>query len=399
MHTRKKFIFIESNTTGTGELLLHEAIKNNYDPFFITKNPEKYRFLPMSGVTLVILDTENETVLYDYLAGLKNIAGMYSSSEYFIAVTARLASRFDLPSTAAPIIETCRNKYALYLALQHSKIKYPKTKVIKNNMEIESALKEFSLPVVIKPVSGSGSVGVRACFTPSECSEYATFLLNSFPDGILLQEYIDGDEFSVETCSASGQHHILGITKKYLSPPPYFIESGHDFPTTLSLENEKQIRTSIIALLKKINYQFGFAHIELRIKDQNIWIIEVNPRLAGGMIPMLIEKSMDTNVLKLLIDLYTNHPVEIPTQYHRFSSIRHCIPIHAGRIRKLSFSAPESVEVIRFLKKENDDFILQGDYRDRVAYIIVSDPDAVHCREKADAAVKKFIIEIGSKHA
>lgn len=394
MTGKNKFVFIESNTTGTGELLICKALSKGLCPIFVTDDPKKYSFLPLENIELIILDSSNNNILFDYFSRVDNLIGIYSSSEYYIEAATWLAHKLGLLGTNLESIKVCRNKYLLYQALASSEINVPHTHRIFNLDEAKNVLITHIFPVIIKPATGSGSRGVKLCETIKDCIQHISFLFdNKYPE-VLIQKYIDAPEYSVEVCSLSGMHQVIGITKKYKGNPPYFIETGHDFPAVLSSSEEEQIKHVVEKLLSILNFNFGFSHIEFKIKNKKIVIIEVNPRLAGGMIPILIEKATGIDLLNSLLDLYTNHHVDFQITYKKFAAIRHLVLNTAGKINHFNFKDKNCVEEVKIVKNRGDVFIPQGDFRDRVAYIIVSDEDAGRCKEKASQALQNFDIDV-----
>ncbi|MCX7123626.1 MAG: ATP-grasp domain-containing protein [Gammaproteobacteria bacterium] len=310
--TQNRFVFIESNTTGTGELLINEAHSFGYQPLFLTRNPNKYSFFKKLNIEPITIDTLDRNALLSYLSNTSSICGIYSSSEYFIETAAWLAKQLHLPSTNPETIKLCRDKYALSQKLLDFEVHCPRTTLLDTTTDIASILARHAFPVIIKPNELSGSVGVKFCENKTTSLAHIDLLTQQNIHSILLQEYIEGPEFSVETCTHSNQHQIIGVTQKHLSPLPYCIETGHNFPAQLSKEEESLIRDKIPKLLTYLGFDFGFAHIELKIKNGQLFIIEVNPRLAGGMIPVLIQESTGINLLKSLIQLYAGQVCSNP---------------------------------------------------------------------------------------
>ena len=387
-----KIVFLESNTTGTGELLILKALAKGFQPIFITNDPEKYTFLPIKNIELLVLDTRNKQVIFDSLSKEKNIIGIYSSSESYIETASWLAEKMGLPGSNVDSVKICRNKYSLYQALVGSEVNVPKTYSVCDLNGLENIFNEIVCPVIIKPNSGTGSIGVKLCKTRQECFEHIKLLLENAHPNVLIQEYIDAPEFSVEVCSFGGDHHIIGITKKYIGKLPYFLETGHDFPAVLSVDDEKHIKQSVAKLLSKLSFDFGFSHVELKIRNGKVIIIEVNPRLAGGMIPILIEKSTGADLLDCLLELYANRQFTLSMNFQKYVSIRHLIPSGSGKIVRMDFNDSISVDEVKMFKKEGDIFVRQNDFRDRVAYIIASDVDMECCKDKANKGLQNFNI-------
>ncbi|MBV9791151.1 MAG: ATP-grasp domain-containing protein, partial [Chloroflexi bacterium] len=148
---------------------------------------------------------------------------------------------------------------------------------------------------------------VRLCATPEDARAHAAELLamrsnvrgQANSGAILCEEYIDAPEFSVETFAWNGQIVCVGITQKHVSKPPFFVELGHVFPADLSEADARQIEETTRAALELLGNRNGPIHTEIKLTPRGCVIIEINPRLAGGMIPELVAQSTG-------IDLLTN---------------------------------------------------------------------------------------------
>src|SRR4029434_2827791 len=106
-------------------------------------------------------------------------------------------------------------------------------------------------------------------------------------------------------------HRVLGITRKYLSAPPYFVETGHDFPALLPPSQRDGLVTTALQALAAVGLTRGPVHMELRLRGDRAVVIEINPRLAGGMIPVLIETACGLDVLELVLDLYLGRQIDL----------------------------------------------------------------------------------------
>lgn len=387
MQSKNFFLFIESNTSGTGELLIQKCFEKGFLPIFITDSIKKYSFLPMDGLTIIEANTLDNSTLFDIASSIKNLRGIYSSSEFFIEKSAHIAKLLHLPTTNSQTIATCRQKNIFYSTINDLGFLTIKTRYITRDSEAIYFLKEFSFPVVIKPSNASGSMGVKLCPNELEATNHIGMLFDNGYTGVLIQEYIEGDEFSIEVCTIKeNQHIILGITKKYLGSSPFFIEMGHDFPANLPIHLENFIITAIENLLSAIKFDFGFCHIEFRLNQNGMYIIELNPRLAGGMIPILIQKARGVDILGLVLDLYSERKFLYEPQIEYYSSIRFLSVNRKGVIKNIKHPPRDDIE-IKLLKNMGEFLIPKGDYRDRVAYIMCTDSNPYNCKKKANDAI------------
>jgi biotin carboxylase len=242
------------------------------------------------------------------------------------------------------------------------------------------AARELGFPLVVKPVCGSGSVGVKLCRSADELQEHAAALLKQrhnergmpIPHGILLEEPVAGPEFSVE----SFDDQIVGITEKHLGAPPYFVETGHDFPALLSGTVEESVSRSTLDALRALGLGWGPAHTELRLTVRGPTIIEVNPRLAGGFIPELVRKAQAIDLIAETIRRVAGQRPTIRKFDHRHASIRFILPDRDGvlvtvegldRIREIP-----GVDEARLYIKPGESLLRRGDFRDRIGHVITT---------------------------
>lgn len=379
MQKKNAIIFVESNTSGTGKLFIKEAIANNLSVFFMTCNPQLYGDL--DNVYLIVVDTQDENKIYQECVKVSengfNITGILTSSEYYVYVVSHLAQRLKLPGANPEAIKICQNKYCQRIQQEKNGLDIPKYYMISSPQELDSIIHQISFPIVVKPVQGSGSVGVKLCYAETIHSHIQNLFECSTNErgvpvikGVLLEEYIEGEEYSVETFNDI----IIGITKKHLSNPPYFVETGHDFPASLSDE----LKNSIAEIIKKVISLSGLAwganHIEVKIKDNRVYVIEVNPRLAGGFIPKLVLEAMGINLIKNMVCLATSRHISINPIKDNTYSIRFICNDKAGYLDSIT-GIEKLVKLVgcnnvQIYRKKGDYMTGNYDFRNRIGHVI-----------------------------
>ena len=93
-------------------------------------------------------------------------------------------------------------------------------------------LDKVVFPCIVKPRFGCGSRGVKTAKNFNELLEACEFCRKDFSatiedKDILIEEYIEGNEYSCEGITQNGKHYLLAFTKKYTTGAPNFIETGH----------------------------------------------------------------------------------------------------------------------------------------------------------------------------
>ncbi|MDQ0416652.1 argininosuccinate lyase [Croceifilum oryzae] len=394
----KSIVFVESNTTGTGELFMKEALAMGYNVFFLSNDPFKYPFLDRYPVHYAQINTENSDELIRMVERIPNVDLVFSSSEFYVEIVNQINRRLGLVSNRPEAISTCRNKLELYKVLSKKGL-CPKAIHVSRSTVLASTIHENDIvpyPFVVKPLKGSGSQGVRFIRDADQLALYAN---ETDQNEFIIQEYMDGEEFSVEVLSLNGDHHVMGITKKHLGEEPYFVEIGHDFPASLNGDESERICCIVREALDEVGYMTGASHVEIRMKQQTVKIIEINPRLAGGMIPVLMNKCTNINMIQLCLLLHLNKIDEFKEEMGGFTFlqtgvIRFKLAKGKGEIQNIIVKKGDHDErfdhQILLLKKTGDRITLSGDFKDRIACVIVAGSDTKECEQVA----KKWLYRI-----
>ncbi len=164
--SRRCLVLVESNTSGSGEIFARTAIRMGLTPVLLAAVPEIYRYVPMEGLQVVQLDTSNQQAVADVCREIGTafeIAGVTSSSEYYVPTVAWLARELHLPGPDEQPIRKCRDKASQIERLQGAGVPVPGFRCVDSVEDAVAAGQELKWPVVVKPVSGSGSVAVRYC--------------------------------------------------------------------------------------------------------------------------------------------------------------------------------------------------------------------------------------------
>ncbi len=405
MLQQRALIFIESNTTGTGHIFVQVARDEGLVPLLLTENASRYPRLIEDGVQVCQVDTGDEDAIFrscEQLSKCFAIAGVISTSDYFIVKASSVAKKLGLPGSPSAKIAAARQKDVQYERLRTAGVRVPRTVLVLTRNQAVSAAKMVGVPVVLKPVAGSGSVGVKLCSSLAEVDTHSGSLLRDRVNerGIpvrrecLVQELVDGPEFSVEVIS--GQ--VFGITRKYLSEAPFFVEVGHDFPAQLSLDIRSELERTAIHAVQALGLCWGPVHVELRLSSNGPTIIEVNPRLAGGMIPHLMKLATGIDPIAAVVRLATGqHRAHTPA-LGSHASIRFILPLRSGLLSgytglSVARNVPHVVDVSTY-RQLGEPILIRGDFRDRVGHIIVSAADARDAHVAAAESMRHVKVQL-----
>lgn len=213
------------------------------------------------------------------------IDGICSIASDLAVVTVNyVANKLGLTGNSPESTEKSTNKHLMRCAFEQNGDPSPKSILIDDDTNIEEL--DISFPAIIKPTDRSGSRGIYKVYNPEEAKEaYKGALEQSLEKKVLLEEFVEGDEYSVEYVSYKGQHHFLAVTKKYTTGAPRFIETGHLEPAPISDELTEKIKKIIEHALDTLEIKNGASHSEIKIDAKgNIRIIEIGGRMGGDCI-------------------------------------------------------------------------------------------------------------------
>ena len=393
-------ILLESNST-VGTLYTDKATEIGFTPVLLTSDRTRYSFLGRVR-TLELITTNPAAVdaACDQLEREAPIRGLLSTSDYFLAEAARAARRRNLPGPDPESIALCRNKHEQRQALAAAGLPSP---VFRHCFTPGDAISpELGLPVVLKPVDGSGSVGVRLCSTHKEVREHATRLLSSKTNerglpalpGFLAESYIDGPEYSAEIIGG----RIVAVTGKHLGPAPNFIETGHDVPPANVAMVPCAIQDAMARTIAAVSLRDSPAHVEFRVSGGRVTPIEINPRVAGGNIPKLVRLATGVDLVEQCLRFYVGLPVLTKFNAGSPAAIRFLVAERPGTVTRTGGleEALGGAGVVEadFIRKPGDVLPIHGDFRDRAAYVIATGDTATIAAENAARALQRLRLSL-----
>lgn len=216
-----------------------------------------------------------------------------------------VASKLGLTCNSLECTEISTNKFKMRQAFKKANIPVPKFEIVDENTNLD-ILNGMEYPLIVKPTDRSGSRAINKILKKEELSDAIKLAVeNSFEKKAIVEEYIDGDEFSAESISFHGKHNFLTVTRKQTTGYPHFIETGHIEPAGLSEEMIEKIKNAILPALDSLKIENGASHAEFKITPNgDIRIIEIGARMGGDCIGSdLVKISTGYDYVKMVIDV------------------------------------------------------------------------------------------------
>ena len=402
---RTLLVFIESNTTGTGRQLVAAARRRGYVPLLLAERPDRYSYVCENRVPCATVPTRDVGAVRSALRSCgRRIAGICSSSEYYVALAAQMAEEFALPANDSRALQRCRNKYTQRRACRAAAVPVPDFARAGTPARAVEATRRLGLPVIVKPTAGSGSVGVRLCRSVDEVRRHAASLLASpanerglvQPAEVLVERFVSGIEYSIEMFGADA----IGVTRKHVSKIPYFVETGHDYPAALDEAARVALARTARAALLALGLTWGAAHVEARLTPAGPVIIEINPRLAGGYVPELVRLATGIDLIDATVALVTGDDPALRPCRSAHASVRFLVVPASGTLAEVSGldtarSVPDVVDVALY-RGIGEACAVHHDFRDRVGHVIAAAPSAARAATAARRALRSLTVSIAS---
>lgn len=272
------------NPVSSGKCLL-----NSLDDFGVTVI-EIYEdhLKPVDGDYFVFFNFD-ETIDYLKTQGVQSII---NGSEFGTFITDKLNSLMGFSGNDFSKVQSRISKYEMVKQLQQSDLRCAQSFIVDSHNELELLSKKLTFPLFIKPVESAGSDGCKKVDNFNELSSFfkeihgCYNLLGKMNSSLIIQEYIEGEQFIVNSVSLNGQHLISEIYRvridQYNGVPIY------RSIVTLDISTEGEIYKLITDYIKKcltsLGVSEGAAHSELRLTNTGPCLIEVNSRIMGPVL-------------------------------------------------------------------------------------------------------------------
>lgn len=195
-----------------------------------------------------------------------------------------VAEKMSLIGNSMEATYKSTNKHLMRIAFEKNGDPSPRSILVNSDTDIDGS--SISYPAIVKPTDRSGSRGIFKIYSKEELKKAIGFALREgFEKKALVEEFVEGDEYSVEYISYHGKHHFLALTKKFTTGAPHFIETGHMQPAAVSDVILGKVRGVVEHALNSLGLENGASHSEIKISDQgDIKIIEIGGRMGGDCI-------------------------------------------------------------------------------------------------------------------
>ena len=279
----------------------------------------------------ICVDLSNETEAFRALDGWASaIKGTITlAADFPVPLLAKVNERYSLPGVCHNVAFACTNKCKMRRCLMNESIRCPQWFAVESTEAALDACQKLRAngirEAVFKPLDSSGGRGITAISLDGSSTDAEAAAAydrarkfnrkSSMAGTVMVEEFIDGDEVSVETLSLGVRDAlVVAVTQKSTTGPPHFVEVGHSQPCDLPIlvDAETAIRNAALGAVAALGMTYCAGHVEIKVRrrtdDSNqveAVVMEAACRLGGGCIPRLTAKTTGVDMVRETIRIVT----------------------------------------------------------------------------------------------
>lgn len=297
------------------------------------------------------------------------------------------------------------NKAFMRDALKEAGVPIPLYFRVKGKEEFKRAVENvhaFGYKCIVKPADNSGSRGVDLLTEKTDIDKAFDYTAQFSRSGeIVVEEYMEGPEVSVETIALDGSVHVIQITDKLTTGAPYFVEMGHSQPSLLNEDIKKSISELAIAANKAIGINNGPSHTEIKVTKDGPKIVELGARLGGDCITThLVPLSTGVDMVENTIRIAIGEKPDLSPKWNKGSAIRY-FKTGTGIIKSIKgIKEAENISGVTYISVVHGVGEQIGDIKsstDRVGFVIAQSEDAKQAIAVAEKAVRAIDIVVAEE--
>lgn len=340
--------------------------------------------LQLADKPIVVNITSEEEMLR--VAREEQVDGViHPCSEVSMNVMGRINDELGLSGLSREAAIRATNKHLMREAFEAGNAPSPKSILTESAEDAWNHLQNgFDSDGILKPSRNSGSRGIAKVTRdmPKEdfVKAYDVALNESRDKSVLIEQFIEGPEFSIEIIVWDSKVNVLTVTDKKTTEAPHFVELGHSQPSCFSAEDVEKLKAAAVAGVKALGVNNCACHAEAKLMDGKAYLMEIGARLGGDFISTeLTHLSTGIDMVAAAINCALGiEPCLEPTEEKHGVCIRYFCP-KPGKLVNISNTEvlnDERVYLWEIYHKEGDMIPEVTSSLCRSGHVIVTEKDA-----------------------
>lgn len=351
--------------------------------------------LPAYPDEIISCDVFNPLAVIDALAHrAARPAAIFSNSDHLQTSTSIAADYFGLSRKDWHTTYRAKNKAEMRVRLQTLGIDMLWHATVCDPAML-SALSEVPFPAVVKPREGVASLQVSLARDHAELRAQCDAVWAIHPGRpMLIEEYIDGPLYTLETLGDGKDVAVLGGFQVRLSQPPHFIE--HE---AVWLPGPPQGEAAkVLDIVRAFGVGFGACHTEFVMSVHGPRLIEINYRNIGDYREFLLQETLGIRLFETVLRLYLGQPLPVLQLADHAAHIRYFVASQAGTVKHASAAFAERSDAVHItyqpLRAVGDMIALTHSNKDYLGVLRGAGTDAATLASAIDSAAQRLSWEI-----
>lgn len=312
---------------------------------------------------------------------------------------AAACEKLGLPGISPDTAIKSTDKGEMIKAFDENDVEHPWYFVLSEPNDLETVIDKITFPCVSKPTDNSGSRGVILIHNRDELEKAIDYSSqNGRSGGVIVEQYLQGKEVSVEVVVTDGNAYILNVTDKLTTGTPHFVEMGHTQPSQLKKNDLEKIHDLACRAVKAVGIKNGPAHVEIMLTETGPKMIELGARMGGDFIAThLVYLSTGIDMIEATIRISCGETPDIERKFNKGCAIRYfntsCGVIDTIDGVEEAKQIP-GVKEVMFTKQIGDTIGEIGSSMDRVGFVIAQGNTAEDAVRICESACDKINIVI-----
>ena len=393
---------------GTGSRVYREyllaSLARDHDVWLFSERDLDWESPYLAGHTKV--DTADPDAMVGHARAVTP-DGVLTWDDPRVVQTARLARALGLPGCAPEAALRCRDKHATRDALRADGVPQAASALVTTLSQARAAADAIGYPLVLKARALAASIGVVLVDGPDQLAARFRIARGATapgatevpPGDVLVEEYLDGPEVSVDAAWSGDGMAVAFIARKQIGYPPYFEEVGHLVDGADPLLGDHRLRDRLVAAHAAVGFDTGWTHTEMRLTPDGPKVVEINARIGGDRIPHVAELATGIEAAPAAAAVACGRgPTLVPT-LARVAAIRFCYPERDAVTRAVRVDRdrlPATAVCAEPIAVPGQELRLPpaGHVTSRYAFVTVVADTAARCAADLDAAAAAVSLEV-----
>ncbi|MCS6113383.1 ATP-grasp domain-containing protein [Shewanella baltica] len=318
---------------------------------------------------------------------------------------ATVTNALGLPGLSMDSAFLVSDKLAMKIKLQSEGIPIPRFADVSDKLKLVEQATAIGFPLIIKPVDSRGARGVQLIDTPETLDTAWQLAAKESPTSrVMLEEYLEGPQFSTETLVDRGRCHTLGFADRNYEwlarTKPFIIENGGDAPTIVSTDINAEVIATVEKAAAALGIHQGIAKGDMVYTAEGAKVIEIAGRLSGGFFSTTqIPLATGVNFIEKAIKLALGEPLtddEVTAKYQRAVAIRY-LDLAPGKVSSIhgisKASGASGIEMLKVFVGPGSNIYPLTNHTQRAGFAIASAEKKQDAIARALAALSQITVE------